>query len=247
LGAAFAHPEQLAEPKARLYYLRATAHFGWSRNVLLNQLKAGAYERAVKEKKTHNFALALPEHFAEQAGEMMKSRYNLEFLGIGKAVKERELEDRLALCSMHHKVFDLGVFMIIPNTFEMIFSQELNGNDEARDKLLSYHGASLILPQSNEYRPHGEFLDWHKTEVFKKKRTSQPASRDGLTVVSQPRQPANGFLGKVVKLISAVRLNQELIFVPARTFALDSRLPSRQAKAGTYSCTGAFASFSSPF
>jgi predicted nuclease of restriction endonuclease-like (RecB) superfamily len=85
----------VADPAARIYYLRATAQLGWSRNVLLNQIKAGAYERAVKEKKTHNFALALPEHFAEQADEMMKSRYNLEFLGIGRAVKERELENRL--------------------------------------------------------------------------------------------------------------------------------------------------------
>ncbi len=87
--------DKLTDPAARLYYLRATAQLGWSRSVLLNQIKAGAYERAVKEKKTHNFALALPEHLAEQAGEMMKSRYNLEFLGIGQAVKERELEDRL--------------------------------------------------------------------------------------------------------------------------------------------------------
>jgi predicted nuclease of restriction endonuclease-like (RecB) superfamily len=87
--------KKIKSPVARLYYLRATAQLGWSRSVLLNQIKAGAYERAVKEKKTHNFALALPEHFAEQADEMMKSRYNLEFLGIGRAMKERELEDRL--------------------------------------------------------------------------------------------------------------------------------------------------------
>ena len=79
-------------PAARLYYLRATAQLGWSRSVLLNQIKAGAYERAVKEKKTHNFSLALPSHFAEQADEMMKSRYNLEFLGISQAMKERELK-----------------------------------------------------------------------------------------------------------------------------------------------------------
>lgn len=82
-------------PPARLYYLLATAQFGWSRNVLLNQIKANAYERVKKEKKTHNFPLALPEHLAEQADEMMKSRYNLEFLGIGRAVKERDLENRL--------------------------------------------------------------------------------------------------------------------------------------------------------
>ena len=87
--------DKLADPAARLYYLRATARFGWTRNVLLNQIKAGAYERAVTEKKSHNFPLALPENLAAQADEMLKSSYNLEFLGLQGAVKERELEDRL--------------------------------------------------------------------------------------------------------------------------------------------------------
>lgn len=51
--------------------------------------------RAVKEKKTHNFELALPEHLAEQTDEMLKSRYNLEFLGLARPMQERELEERL--------------------------------------------------------------------------------------------------------------------------------------------------------
>jgi len=44
---------KLTASDARLYYLRATARFGWSRNVLLNQIKAGAYERggSGKERK----------------------------------------------------------------------------------------------------------------------------------------------------------------------------------------------------
>ncbi len=54
-------------PPELLYYIRATARFGWSRNVLLNQIKVGAYERAVTEKKTHNFPLAFREYLAEQA------------------------------------------------------------------------------------------------------------------------------------------------------------------------------------
>ncbi len=87
--------DKVKELAARLYYLQATARFGWTRNVLLNQIKAQAYERAKAEKKTHNFAAALPEHLAEQAEEALKSRYNLEFLGIGRAVRERELEGRL--------------------------------------------------------------------------------------------------------------------------------------------------------
>jgi predicted nuclease of restriction endonuclease-like (RecB) superfamily len=99
--------DKLTEPAARLWYLRATARFGWSRNVLLNQIKAGAYERAVTEKKTHNFELALPEHFAEQADEMLKSSYNLEFLGLRRAVRERELEDRL-VTRLQAFLLDLG-------------------------------------------------------------------------------------------------------------------------------------------
>jgi predicted nuclease of restriction endonuclease-like (RecB) superfamily len=86
---------KVKDPAARLYYLRATAQLGWSRNVLLNQIKAGAYERSLKEGKTHNFPAVLPEYLAEQAAEALKSSYNLEFLGIRRAVKERELEDRL--------------------------------------------------------------------------------------------------------------------------------------------------------
>lgn len=86
---------RLDDPAERLYYLKATAHFGWSRNVLLNQIKARAYQRSLAEGKVHNFALALPEHFAEQAQEALKSSYNLEFLGIRREIKERELEDHL--------------------------------------------------------------------------------------------------------------------------------------------------------
>jgi predicted nuclease of restriction endonuclease-like (RecB) superfamily len=98
---------KLTDPAARLYYLRATARFGWSRNVLLNQIKAGAYERAVVEKKTHNFPLALPEYLAEQADEMLKSSYNLEFLGIHRKVKERKLEDRL-ISRLQAFILELG-------------------------------------------------------------------------------------------------------------------------------------------
>jgi predicted nuclease of restriction endonuclease-like (RecB) superfamily len=86
---------KVTQPASRLYYLQATARFGWSRNVLLNQIKAQAYERSLAEGKSHNFPTALPEHLAEQAEEALKSSYNLEFLGIRQQVKERELEVRL--------------------------------------------------------------------------------------------------------------------------------------------------------
>jgi predicted nuclease of restriction endonuclease-like (RecB) superfamily len=126
--------DKMTDPAARLYYLRATAQLGWSRSVLLNQIKARAYERAVKEKKTHNFALALPEHFAEQADEMMKSRYNLEFLGIGRPMKERELEDRL-IERLQHFLLELGYgFCFVGRQYRLAL-----GRKEYFVDLLFYH------------------------------------------------------------------------------------------------------------
>ena len=61
----------------------------------MNQIKAGAYPRSRSEGKTHNFPLTLPDHLVEQAAETLKSAYNLEFLGVGREIKERELEGRL--------------------------------------------------------------------------------------------------------------------------------------------------------
>ena len=85
--------KKVSNPVERLYYLRATAQFGWTRNVLMNQIKAGAYEHSLAEGKLHNFPAALPEHLAEQAEEALKSSYNLEFLGISHEVKERAKDD----------------------------------------------------------------------------------------------------------------------------------------------------------
>jgi len=126
--------KKVKAPAARLYYLRATARFGWSRKVLLNQIKAGAYERAVREKKTHNFPLALPEYLAEQAEEALKSSYNLEFLGIRREIKERQLEDRL-LERLREFILELGYgFCFVGRQYRLVLGQK-----EYFIDLLFYH------------------------------------------------------------------------------------------------------------
>ena len=125
---------KLTDPAARLWYLHATTQFGWSRRVLQNQIKANAYERSATEEKSHNFAVALPEHFAEQADEMMKSRYNLEFLGIAGAVKERELENRL-IENLQNFILELGYgFCFVGRQYRLAL-----GEKEYFVDLLFYH------------------------------------------------------------------------------------------------------------
>ncbi len=80
---------------SRLYYIISSARCGWSRDVLLNQIKADAYSRHRLENKQHNFPETLPSHLAEQADEAVKDSYMLDFLGITKPVFEREMERRM--------------------------------------------------------------------------------------------------------------------------------------------------------
>jgi len=125
---------KLSDPVARMYYLRATTQFGWSRNVLLNQIKAKAYERAITEKKTHNFPAALPGHLAEQAEETMKSSYCLEFLGVRHEIQERELED-LLVERLRDFILELGYgFCFIGRQHRLTI-----GNKEYFIDLLFYH------------------------------------------------------------------------------------------------------------
>ena len=126
--------KKVKDYKARVYYLRSAARFGWSRNVLLNQIKACAYERARLGKKTHNFPAVMPDYLAEQADEAIKSSYSLEFLGIRREVKERELEDRL-IERLRDFILELGYgFCFVGRQYRLAVGQK-----EYFIDLLFYH------------------------------------------------------------------------------------------------------------
>ena len=98
---------KLKIPEARLFYLLATAEAGWTRSVLLNQIKANAFERSREAGKQHNFPAALTEVLAAQAEDTLKGSYDLGFLGIENVALERELEERL-LDRLRDFILELG-------------------------------------------------------------------------------------------------------------------------------------------
>lgn len=177
--------DKLSEPAARLYYLRATAQFGWSRSVLLNQIKGQAYERGVKEKKTHNFALALPEHFAEQADEMLKSRYSLEFLGIARPMKERELEDRL-ISRLQAFLLELGYgFCFVGRQYRLAL-----GKKEYFVDLLFYHRFLKALVafdlKIGEFEPeHAGKMDFYLNLLNEKERSPDDGPSIGIILCAE--------------------------------------------------------------
>ncbi len=125
---------QLKDNHERRYYLQATEQLGWSRAVLLNQIKANAYHYHITSKKLSNFEKALPAHLSEQANEALKSEYNLDFLGITKPVLEKELENRL-IENIRDLLLELGYgFSFIGNQFRLKLKQK-----EYFIDLLFYH------------------------------------------------------------------------------------------------------------
>jgi len=86
---------KIKDQQEAIYYAEASVKMGWTRNLLLNFIKADTYHKAKELPKLHNFETTLPEHLQEQANEMLKATYNLGFLGVKHQIKERELERRL--------------------------------------------------------------------------------------------------------------------------------------------------------
>jgi predicted nuclease of restriction endonuclease-like (RecB) superfamily len=111
--------QRIKDHKVREYYLKATSQFAWSRNVLLNQIKANAYENHLVNPKQHNFERALPSHLAEQADSAMKSVYNLELLGINKPIHERQME-KLMVEKIKNLIMELGYgFCFVGNQYKI--------------------------------------------------------------------------------------------------------------------------------
>lgn len=107
-----------------LFYAKKSLELGWTRDVLLNYIKADSYHAEKHLPKSHNFALALPENLAEQADEILKNSYNLGFLGLTQAIKERELEKRLVE-KVKLFILELGQgFSFIGNQYRLEFNHK---------------------------------------------------------------------------------------------------------------------------
>lgn len=72
----------------------------------------------------------------------------------------------LALCALHHKLFDRGAFSLSQN-LEILVSDKANGSYGFKEWLLDFHGRKIHYPQRQTFYPLGEFTKWHTMEVFK--------------------------------------------------------------------------------
>mgnify|MGYP000556386585 FL=1 len=93
------------EPEKAFFYVKKTMKEGWSRDVLLNFMDSGLYER--EGKALTNFTRTLPDEASDLAQELTKDPYNFAFTGITKPYNEQILKDAL-LANISHFLLELG-------------------------------------------------------------------------------------------------------------------------------------------
>ena len=77
-----------------------------------------------------------------------------------------QITNGIALCILHHKFFDSGLFTVLPNLTVLVGGSAVGPSvEEALDK---YGGAALrVIPVPPAHRPATRYLEWHKRAVFR--------------------------------------------------------------------------------
>jgi putative restriction endonuclease len=76
-----------------------------------------------------------------------------------------EVTNGLALCAVHHKLFDFGAF-VVEASGELLVSEHVSGG-ALEPALLRFHQRPIARPVRVEHAPAPQYLTWHRSEVFK--------------------------------------------------------------------------------
>ena len=116
------------------YYCRMVLKYSWSKRILAHQIETKSFERFIMDKKSQNFDETLPVKISNKAKLFIKNNYMLDFLGIAKGVKEKELEKKL-LENIKSFLLELGDgFAFMGNQYKIVL-----GENEYFIDLLFYH------------------------------------------------------------------------------------------------------------
>ena len=124
--------ERCKDDIRREFYIKTTRKFGWTKDVLINQLEAGAFERYMANQT--NFDKTVPGKYRHQAKLAVKDEYSFDFLELGEEHSEKELE-RALLENVRKFLIEMGgYFTFVGNQYRMEIDEQ-----EFFVDLLLYH------------------------------------------------------------------------------------------------------------
>lgn len=140
----------------RQFYILSTKKFGWTKNVLLNQIKNKTYEKYLLNQT--NFDSTLPLNIKNQAFLAIKDEYTFDFLGLADEHSERELENAL-IQNIRNFLLEMGnQFAFVGNQFKI----EVDDKEYFIDLLLYHRQLQCLVAIELKI---GEFLPEYKGKM----------------------------------------------------------------------------------
>jgi predicted nuclease of restriction endonuclease-like (RecB) superfamily len=140
----------------REFYLRATARFGWTKNVLQHQIDNQSYAQYLLGQT--NFDAAVPESIKAQALLAVKDHYTFDFLGLAEKHSERELEQALVRNLRSFLAEMGGAFAFVGNQYRL----EIDGKEYFIDLLLFHRRLRCLVAIELKI---GAFKPEHKGKI----------------------------------------------------------------------------------
>ncbi|WP_092122974.1 PDDEXK nuclease domain-containing protein [Desulfonatronum thiosulfatophilum] len=124
--------DKVSDHNKALFYIQETIANGWSRDVLVLQIKASLYAR--QGKSISNFKVTLPKPQSDLAQQAIKDPYTFDFLSMAQPFNERDIEQQL-VAQITKFLLELGKgFAFIGRQYHL----EVGDSDYYLD-LLFYH------------------------------------------------------------------------------------------------------------
>jgi predicted nuclease of restriction endonuclease-like (RecB) superfamily len=140
----------------REFYLRVTARYGWTTDVLKHQVDNKSYEKYLLNQT--NFDAAVPEEIRAQAVLAVKDRYTFDFLDLVDEHSERDLEQALVK-NLRAFLSELGgAFAFVGNQYRL----EVGGQEYFIDLLLFHRRLRCLVAIELKI---GDFKPEHKGKM----------------------------------------------------------------------------------
>ena len=124
--------EKCKDPSEREFYIKMTKRYGWTKDVLINNIENRAFEKYLTNQT--NFDETVPEKYRLQAKLAVKDDYNFDFIEMGIEHSEAELEAGIIKNIRAFLIEMGGDFSYIGNQYHLDIA-----DDDYYIDLLLYH------------------------------------------------------------------------------------------------------------
>ena len=77
------------------------------------------------------------------------------------------LQNEMALCALHHKLFDRGVFTLSDQLAIKVSEQVDTTSTGFEEWVAQFDNRDIHFPSEPIYYPREDFTEWHRQKVFK--------------------------------------------------------------------------------